>query len=75
MRSLINDLGKVVPEAYPSMPVEVVGFSDLPMAGTKLMVVGEEKIAHLIADQKEKEKEQLLEESKSYYISLEEMLA
>ncbi len=76
VRSLINDLGKVVPEAYPSMPVEVVGFSDLPMAGTKLMVVGEEKIAHLIADRrKEKEKEQLLEESKSYYVSLEEMLA
>jgi len=76
VKSLFNDLGKTVPEAYPSAPVEVVGFSDLPLAGTKLMVVGEEKIAHLIAERrKDKEKEKLLKESKAYSISLEEMLA
>ncbi len=76
VKSLLNYLGKTVREAYPSTPVEVVGFSDLPPAGTKLMVVGEEKIAHLIAERrKEREKEKLLKESRPYSISLEEMLA
>ncbi len=76
VKSLLNYLGKTVREAYPSTPVEVVGFSDLPPAGTKLMVVGEEKIAHLIAERrKERKKEKLLKESRPYSISLEEMLA
>lgn len=76
VKALINDLGKTISEAYPSSPVEVVGFSDLPMAGTKLMVTGEEKIAHLIAEQrKNREKEKLLKESQPYSVSLEEMLA
>lgn len=76
VKSLFNDLGKAVSEAYPSAPVEVVGFSELPLAGTKLMVTGEERVAHLIAERrKDRAKEKLLKESQPYSMSLEEILA
>ncbi|MGB9553242.1 MAG: translation initiation factor IF-2, partial [bacterium] len=76
VRMLSDDLGKAVKEAYPSMPVEVVGFSELPSAGTKFMVVGEERIAYLIAERrKEREKEAALRGTMKRTLSLEELLS
>jgi len=76
VRTLSDDLGKLVKEAYPSMPVEVVGFSELPSAGTKFMVVGEERIAYLIAERrKEREKEAALRGTSRRTLSLEELLS
>lgn len=76
VRSLFDDLGKPLKEATPATPVEVVGFSELPPAGTKLVVVEEEKIATVIAERrKERERERALKEAGSRVISLEELLA
>ncbi len=76
VRSLFDDLGKPLKEATPSTPVEVVGFSDLPPAGTKLVVVEEEKIATVIAERrKERERERMLREAGNRVVSLEELLA
>ncbi len=76
VRSLFDDLNRPIREAYPSMPVEVVGFSDLPSPGTKLMVVGEEKIAYLISERrKEQEKENALKGIGKRTLSLEELLS
>jgi translation initiation factor IF-2 len=36
VRSLINDLGQTVKEAAPGMPVEVIGFEELPNVGDHL---------------------------------------
>lgn len=75
VRTLSDDLGRSLKEAYPSMPVEVVGFSELPPAGTKFMVVGEERIAYLIAERrKEREKEATLKGGSRRTLSLEELL-
>lgn len=76
VRSLFDDLGRSLKEATPSTPVEVVGFSELPPAGTKLVVVEEERVATVIAERrKERERERALREAGSRVVSLEELLA
>lgn len=76
VRSLFDDLGKPLKEATPATPVEVVGFSELPPAGTKLVVVEEEKVATVVAERrKERERERALREAGNRVVSLEELLA
>ena len=41
IRALVNDKGKNVMKAGPSVPVEVVGFDDLPEAGDIFYVTDE----------------------------------
>lgn len=50
VRALVNDQGKKVKEAGPSIPVEVQGFDGVPEAGEEFMAVADEKIARRIAD-------------------------
>ena len=76
VRSLFDDLGKSIKEAPPATPVEVVGFAELPPAGTKLVVVEEEKTATVVAERrKERERERVLREAGNRVVSLEELLA
>lgn len=49
VRALVDDLGRRMPEAGPSVPVEVIGFSEVPQAGDVLVVVEDEKRARQIA--------------------------
>ena len=50
VRALINDKGETIPEAGPSVPVEVLGLSGTPSAGDTLNVVETEAQAREIAD-------------------------
>ncbi|RYG91368.1 translation initiation factor IF-2 [Loktanella sp. IMCC34160] len=50
VRALINDRGDRVPEAGPSVPVEVLGLNGTPEAGDVLNVVDTEAQAREIAD-------------------------
>lgn len=50
VRALINDRGQTVKSAGPSVPVEVLGLSGVPMAGDLLSVVESEARAREIAD-------------------------
>ncbi|PCH98936.1 MAG: translation initiation factor IF-2 [Rhodobacteraceae bacterium] len=50
VRALIDDQGKQIPEAGPSVPVEVLGLNGTPEAGDVLNVVGSEAEAREIAD-------------------------
>jgi len=45
VRALIDDKGKQVKKAGPSIPVEVMGLQDVPAAGDTLMVVSDERVA------------------------------
>ncbi len=45
VRALVNDSGKRVHSAGPATPVEVLGLSELPSAGDRLVVVPDEKTA------------------------------
>jgi translation initiation factor IF-2 len=45
VRALMDDKGKQVKKAGPSVPVEIMGLSDVPSAGDTLMVVSDERVA------------------------------
>ncbi len=52
VRALIDDKGKPVKKAGPSIPVEVMGLSDVPAAGDTLMVVSDERVAREAAEKR-----------------------
>lgn len=59
VRAMINDKGKNVKEAGPSIPVEVLGLSHVPTGGDILYAVQDEKTARQVAqivENKNKEK-------------------
>lgn len=49
VRALLNEVGKPVDSAGPSIPVELLGLSDVPAAGDDMMVVSDERKAREIA--------------------------
>jgi translation initiation factor IF-2 len=61
IRALINDQGKQVDEAGPSMPVEVLGLSGVPSAGDEMLCVENERKAREVAMYREsKQREEKL---------------
>ncbi len=66
VRAMIDDKGKRVREATPSMPVEILGLSDVPDAGEVFIVHENEKTAKTYADAYlAQHKEEMLAETKS----------
>jgi len=63
VRAMFDDNGKPVKNALPSDPVEVVGFSGLPIAGDPFQVTESEKLAKQIGQKRQELKR--LEESKN----------
>ena len=49
VRAIVNDSGKQIKEAGPSMPVEVLGLGGVPSAGDQLTVVENEQRAREVA--------------------------
>jgi len=58
VRALINDQGENVKEAGPSTPVQVLGLSDVAVAGDEFVVAPSEKVASRVADTREHWKRQ-----------------
>lgn len=52
IRTLKNDCGENLVEAYPSMPVSITGLTESPSAGDKFMVFENEKKAKRVAEQR-----------------------
>ena len=50
VKALIDDNGKNIKEALPSMPVEVLGFDSNPLAGDDFIVVESESVARKISE-------------------------
>jgi translation initiation factor IF-2 len=50
VRAMLDENGKAVQEAGPSIPVEVQGLSEVPSAGEDMMVVADERKAREIAN-------------------------
>ena len=55
VRSLINDLGEQVKSALPGMPVEVIGFEELPNVGDHLTEMKTEREAKALASDRQEE--------------------
>ncbi len=49
VRALLDEAGKTIDTAGPSIPVEVLGLSEVPAAGAEVMVLGDERKAREIA--------------------------
>jgi translation initiation factor IF-2 len=55
VRSLINDRGQAVKSAHPGMPVEVIGFEELPNVGDHLTEMKSEREAKTLADERQEQ--------------------
>ncbi len=53
VRAMIADTGESVEEAPPSMPVQVLGLTSVPMAGDNFLVVDDDRMARQIAERRE----------------------
>ena len=52
VRAMMNDKGKMLDEAGPSVPVEIIGLSEVPSAGDEFNAVKDEKMARSLAEQR-----------------------
>lgn len=55
VRAMINDTGKRVEMAGPSMPVEITGLQDVPQAGDRFVVFDDEKKSRQIGEARQQE--------------------
>jgi translation initiation factor IF-2 len=53
VRAMLNERGENVSEAGPAQPVQVLGFTSVPGAGDNFLVVGEDRVARQIAEQRQ----------------------
>ncbi|MBN2653936.1 MAG: translation initiation factor IF-2 [Nitrospirae bacterium] len=74
VRALIDDTGKKINEAGPSMPVEVIGFSEVPTAGDSFTGVEDEKKARQVALAR-LHKQRLADMSRQRKLTLDEVYA
>ncbi len=49
VRAMLNEAGHSIEQAGPSIPVEILGLSDVPAAGADVLVLGDERKAREIA--------------------------
>jgi translation initiation factor IF-2 len=53
VRRMVDEYNEDVTEAYPSRPVQVIGFTSVPGAGDTFLVVEEDRIARQIAERRQ----------------------
>ncbi|MBR6915694.1 MAG: translation initiation factor IF-2, partial [Clostridia bacterium] len=52
VRAMSDDRGRPVAEAGPSVPVEIIGLSEVPLSGDEFRAVEDERMARELADQR-----------------------
>ena len=52
VRAMLDDKGNAVKEAGPSMPVEVIGFSEVPEAGDIIYAVEQDKLSKQVVEER-----------------------
>ncbi len=60
VRAMIDDKGRNVKEAGPSMAVYVLGFEEVPNAGDSIFAVSQELIKSVLDERKRKEREEMV---------------
>src|SRR5699024_4452336 len=56
VRAMVNDLGKPIKTAGPSLPVEITGLNDIPEAGDRFVVFKDDKKARQIGEERAENK-------------------
>ncbi|MDQ2872186.1 MAG: translation initiation factor IF-2 [Candidatus Eremiobacteraeota bacterium] len=76
VRALVDDKGKQVKKAGPSIPVEIMGLQDVPSAGDTLMVVSDERVAReTAAKRKTRRRDTRIAATNSQRVSLETFMS
>ena len=71
VRAMINDKGEKVESAGPSMPVEVVGFSEVPDAGDSIYAADDKRIRKVAEERKVRKREEMAQSSST--VSLDDL--
>ena len=72
IRAMINDRGQQEDTAGPSMPVEILGLSGVPVAGDEMVALADEKAAKQVSEHR-LAKQRSMELAKSSRVSLESL--
>ena len=74
VRAMIDDKGRTVKEAGPSMAVSILGLESVPNAGDNIFAVDQDKLTKLVAEErKNKEREELIKQSQK--VSLDDLFS
>ena len=73
VRAMMDDKGRKVTEAGPSVPVEITGMSETPGAGDIFNAVDDERMARELAEQRKEEQKNKLTSTKK--VTLEDLFA
>ena len=66
VKQIVDDTGKTIKEASPSMPVEILGLSGVPESGAEVLVVENERKAREVAEfRKAKDREAKLQKQQA----------
>lgn len=74
IRAMFDYHGKNIKAAPPSMPVEILGLSEVPEAGDDFIAVDNEKLAKQVAEKRQKDKHQQ-EIARNMKVTLEDIFA
>ena len=74
VRALINDKGEKVKEAGPAMPVEIMGFDEVPSAGDEMIAVGDDHLSRQVAEER-REKLRASREATAAKVSMENLFS
>jgi translation initiation factor IF-2 len=73
VRRMFDEHGEDIIEAYPSRPVQVIGFTSVPGAGDTFLVVDEDRVARQIADRRRARERNAELASRRKRVSLEDL--
>lgn len=74
VRAMFDDMGKMVKEATPSMPVSVLGLEEVPNAGDIIFAAAEDKLMKLVAEERRnREREEMIRRSEK--VTLDELFS
>ena len=73
VRTMTDERGNKIEDASPSMPVQVVGFDELPLPGDIMVAVANEKIARDISNRRRIIKREQTMRGTQHHVTLEEL--
>ncbi len=74
VRAMMDDKGRLVNSAGPSMPVEVLGFNEVPAAGDMLFAANDDKLSRQVADER-RQKAKAAQVKQAQKVSLDDLFS
>ena len=73
IRAMTDDKGRKIKEAGPSVPVEIIGLSEVPNAGDIFYAVADERMARELVEQRKQSEKDEINKSNVRKVSLEDL--